>query len=1097
MKKLLFLIFCLTITFTGFSQKNFWEKSTLENYSPIQTIKRTTIPTKFEVFNLDLQSFKAELLLAPKREESALNSTVLLHFPNAQGEFETFRIYEASILHPDLQTQFPDIKSYVGIGIENTTAMVRFSTTMFGVHAMLFAADREVHYIDTYTADLNQYIVYSRKNIQQSSDFKCLVEDEMIEEIEGVHFSPRNSNTISSNTGIFRTYRLALASTVEYSQFHINQAGVGGGTLAQKNAAVLAAMNVTMTRVNGIYERDMSLTMQIVPTNTNIIFFLPEKPDTLDNNNVGNALLNQIQGVINTGIGFDNYDIGHVFSTGGGGVASLGSPCTTNKARGVTGSFAPVGDPFDIDYVAHEMGHQFGATHTQNNSCQRTAATAIEPGSASTIMGYAGICAPNVQNNSDAYFHVASLIQMDNFVAGTGNCSTNIDNNNDAPIILPIQDYTIPNSTPFVLEGNATDVNGSVLTYCWEQTDTGFAIQPPTATDEVNGPRFRSRNPSTSPNRFMPIMSTILTGATANTWEVVPSIAKTMNFSLLVRDNGFPNGGQTARTNMSVTTVANAGPFLVLTPNTNVSWVAGSNQTVTWDVAGTTGNGVDTPYVDIFLSTNGGTSFPILLASKVPNDGSETITVPNNVGTTNRIMVKGHKNIFLDVSNTNFSITTPVSTMAIAFNGVEGEQNKSVCQGTNTIYNLSYQTFAGFSANTTFSATGNPFGTTVSFVPASASAQSTIQMQVTTNSLTPVGIHTIAVTATSGATTKTVNMYLEVVSGNFSLVTLNSPANAAVVEPSGVTFTWSADPNATLYTIQIASDASFTSIIEENEVATNSYTSSSLPNATTLYWRVSPGNNSCSGNNSSVFSFSTTFCATATSTNVPIAIPSSGTPTVNSTLTIPVIDNVVIQKVTVSLNITHSWINDLIVTLISPSGTQVQLMNRECNPNQGIPNAIATFDDGGVVLVCGTNPGVSGVIIPEQPLSALNGQNSQGVWTLRVQDVFNQDGGAINSWSIDICSENAPASIEDLSGLNFGLYPNPTKGNFSVAMNQVESEKIGIAVYDMRGRLIFEQSYPNNGSFNQEIQLVNPQAGVYLVKVSDGNNQETKRLIVE
>jgi subtilisin-like proprotein convertase family protein len=428
---------------------------------------------------------------------------------------------------------------------------------------------------------------------------------------------------------------------------------------------------------------------------------------------------------------------------------------------------------------------------------------------------------------------------------------------------------------------------------------------------------------------------------------------------------------------------------------------------------------------------------------------------------------------------------------------VEGEQNKSVCQGSNAIFNLDYQVFGGFNATTTFSATGNPTGTTVAFVPSSTSTPGNIQMQVTTNASAPIGLHTIAVTATSGSITKTVNMYLEIVSGNFATVTLSSPANAAVVEPSGVSFSWSADPNATIYTIQIASDPSFTTIVEENSVATNSYVSSNLPNATTLYWRVAPGNSACLGNYSSVFSFSTTFCGTAVSTDVPVVIPSSGTPTVNSTLTIPTEDNVTIQKVTVSLNISHSWINDLIVTLISPSGTQVQLLNRECNPNQGDSDAIATFDDNGIVLVCGENPAISGILIPEQPLSALNGQNSQGVWTLRVQDTFNQDGGAINSWSLDICSENAPASIEDLIGFDFGLYPNPTKGNFTVAMNQVESEKIGVAVYDMRGRLIFEQSYANNGTFNQEIQLVNPQVGVYLVKVSDGNNQETKRLIVE
>lgn len=1094
MKKTLFIVLFSLLFSISYAQKNFWEKIDETNLSPIQRVQRTTFPIDYDIYSLDLQNFKGELLKAPKRDKSNSLSNVILNFPNAEGELESFRIYEASVMHPDLQAQFTNIRSYVGIGTENKSAMVRFSVTLFGLHAMLFRADREVHYIDTYANDLTQYIIYSRKNIQPSSTFSCLVEDEVVEESKGVHFSPRNNFDISSNTGIFRTYRLAMACTIEYAQFHWQAAGMTAATPeATRKEAVLAAMNVSMTRINGIYERDMSLTMQLVPNNLDIIFITS---DNFNNTNA-NILINQSQTVIDGIIGSANYDIGHTVSTGGGGLAQLNSPCTNNKARGITGSFAPVGDPFDVDYVAHEMGHQFGATHTQNNSCQRSGATAVEPGSASTIMGYAGICSPNVQNNSDAYFHVLSLAQMDNFIAGTGNCSDNINNNNSAPVIQPIPNYTIPRSTAFVLEGNATDADGDALTYCWEQTDTGIATQPPTATDAANGPRFRSRNPSSSPNRYLPFMTTILSGGTSNTWEVVPSIAKTMNFALTVRDNATPNGGQTARANMSVTTVANAGPFVVTSPNTNVSWVAGTNQNVTWDVAGTTANGVDTPYVDIYLSTNGGTTFSILLASQVPNDGSEVITVPNSVGTNNRIMVKGHKNIFLDVSNTNFSITAPTSTMAIAFNGVEGEQNKSVCQGSNEVFNLDYQTFAGFSDTTTFSATGNPAGTTVSFTPASASSQGVIQMQVTTTASTPVGLYPITVTATAGAVTKTVNMYLDVVSGSFNVLTLNSPANTANVQPSGVSFEWAADLNASLYTIQIALDESFLTIFEEAVVVTNSYIASSLPNATTLYWRVSPGNSACLGVYSSPFSFTTTFCGTTASTNVPVVIPSTGTPTVNSTLTIPAVDDVIIQKITVSLNISHSWINDLIVTLISPTGTQVQLMNRECNPNQGDSNAVATFDDNGIVLVCGVSPAISGVILPEQPLSAINGQNSQGVWTLQVQDVFNQDGGAINSWSLTICSENAPASLADNIGLNFGLYPNPTKGNFTLAMNNLESEKIAVSVFDMRGRLIFEQSYSNNGSFNEEIQLVNPQAGVYLVKVSDGNNQETKRLIVE
>ena len=1094
MKKQIILLFALVCFIPSFAQKNFWNKNQSADLLT-QRMPRETMPKQFEVYSLDLVRFAAELSKTPKRESKNINSAVILSFPNAEGQFINYRIYEASVMHPDLQSQFENIKSYVGIGVENKTAMIRFSTTLFGVHAMLFSGNSDINYIDTHTRDLTNYIVYSRKDIQGSSAFNCLVKDDQTDHTNGVYYSPRNNNSTTSSNGLFRTYRLAIACTIEFAQFHWQAAGLTAATPeGTRKAVVLAAMNVSMTRVNGIYERDMSLTMQLVANNLDVIFITS---DNFNNNNAG-ILINQSQTVIDNIIGFENYDIGHTVSTGGGGLAQLNSPCSSSKARGITGLIAPVGDPFDVDYLAHEIGHQFGATHTFNNACDgnRSNSTAVEPGSGTTIMAYAGICAPNIQNNSDTHFHAVSIAQMSNFISGGGNCATNVTGNNNIPVIQTIPNYIIPRNTAFVLEGNAIDADGDALTFCWEQTDNGISTQPPTATNTANGPRFRSRNPSANPNRFMPIMNTILTGATANTWEVVPSIETTMNFALTVRDNAVLDGGQTARANMTVSTVNAAGPFLVTVPNTMLSWIAGSNQTVTWNVAGTTENGINTPYVDIFMSI-GGLNFPILLASKVPNDGSEIITVPNNVGTTNRIMVKGHENIFLDVSNANFSITQPASTMAIAFNGVEGEQNKAVCQGNTAQYNLNYLTFSGFLGTTTFSVTGNPFGTAVSFLPASASTAGTIQMLVTTSTITPIGLYNLAVTATSGTTTKTVNMYLELVSGNFGIVSLNSPANQAVVEPSGVSFSWDADPNATLYTIQISTQPTFTTILEESVVTSTSFSSAILPNSTTLYWRVAPGNSSCSGAFSSIFSFTTIFCAVVTSPNIPIVIPSSGTSIVNSSLVTPAEENIVIEKVSVSLNISHTWINDLIVTLISPSGTQVQLMNRECNPSQGDENAVAIFDDNGIVLICGENPAISGTIIPTQSLAALNGQNSQGEWTLRVQDTFNQDGGSINSWSLSFCGQTPLSLVDETDVLNFALYPNPSSGRFTVQMNQVQSSQIDIAVYDLRGRLLYNQSYAHSGSFAEEIEIPNPQSGIYLVKISDGNRTETKKLIME
>lgn len=1093
-KKVLVLTIFLGIFSQGtFAQRILWQESNKEQFSILQLKERASTIQDYKVYRLDFDGIKDVLSQAPLRGHSV--SDVIVYFPNLSGEMEPYRVYEAPVLDAALGSQFPEIKSYVGQGVTRRSSVIRFSTTIFGFHGMIMSPQGTVM-IDPYTNDLNYYAVYPKNKAQTDRTFECLVEEVEKEEPQEVFFSPRNAYSIEANTGIFRTYRLALASTEEYSQYHINQAGVAGGTLAQRQGAVLAAMNVTMTRVNGIYERDMSLTMVIVPNNVNVIFLLPENPDSLNNNN-GGVLIGQIQAVINANIGFNNYDIGHVFSTGGGGIASLNSPCTNSKAQGVTGSPAPVGDPFDVDYVAHEMGHQYGATHTQNNNCQRTLATAVEPGSASTIMGYAGICAPNVQFNSDAYFHAVSMAQMDAFVAGTGNCSNNVPNNNTPPVISPIANYVIPISTPFVLPGNATDADNDSLTYCWEQTNNQASTQPPQSTN-TGGPNFRSLFPSASPNRFMPNMPTVLTGATANTWEVVPSVGRTMNFALTVRDNRTPLGGQTARANMQVTTVAAAGPFLVTSPNTPISWVAGSNQTVTWNVAGTTANGVDTPFVDIFLSTNGGTSFPILLASQVPNDGSEVITVPNITGSQNRIMVMGHGNIFFDVSNTNFSITAAPSSMAVAFNGVQGEQNKTVCKGQNTSFAINYSALAGFNANTTFAVTGQPAGVNVTFSPASVNASGVVTMNISNTANAAIGFYTLQVTATSGSQTSIVNYYLNV-AGDFSPVSLNAPANGATgISPNAVTFSWNAIPEATSYLVEIAADSGFNTLVASQSVTGTSFTASNLPVSSTVFWRVRPVNGPCVGDFSTVFSFNTIFCGAYASTNVPVTIPTFAT-TVQSTLVVPSIDNLVIENISVNINITHTWINDLIVTLISPTGTQVRLLNRLCANSSNFQNAVATFSSAGSPLVCNPQPAnaISGNVLPVDSLNALLGQNTQGTWTLRVQDAVNQDGGSINSWSITVCNQNPPLDVVSHDAFSFALYPNPSNGNFTILLPQGFGDSMDVNVYDIRGRKVYQKTYTTSSGVEQQVTLQGAQAGVYLVEVSDGTSKTTKRLIIE
>ena len=1084
-KRLLFSVLLYFFIFVSYSQNAFWRETSNDRLVAIPKSDRDAMPSEYKLFSLDFNAFISQLQFAPSRENSAIiTSNVIVQFPNADGIMESYRIYEASVMHPDLAARYPDIKSYVGKGIEDPTATIRFSTTIFGLHTMTTSGLKGTQYIDTYTKDLNNYIVYEKSKLSSSRERTCLVNEDSESRVAAQTTEP----SALIGDGTFRTYRLAMACTIEYAAFHVNAAGLAGGTLAQKKAAVLAAMNVSMTRINGVYETDMSLTMQLVATNDLVIFIDSDN----FNNTAAGTLINQSQTVIDANIGFANYDIGHTVSTGGGGLAQLFSPCSGSKARGITGSGAPVGDPFDIDYVAHEMGHQFGANHTQNNACNRNGATAIEPGSASTIMGYAGICAPNVQSNSDAHFQAISIAEMTAFVISGGNCGVNIANNNAAPVVNAGPDYTIPNNTAFILKGAATDSNGDALTYCWEQMNIEASTQPPLQT-ATNGPNFRSNPPTASPDRYMPTLSSVINNNLAPTWEVVPSVARTMNFALTVRDNRIPNGGQTGRDNMVVTTAA-VGPFLVNTPNTAVSWVAGTNQNVTWTVAGTTANNINAAFVDILLSTDGGFTYPILLASKVPNDGSETITVPNNPGTTNRIMVRGYNHIFYDLSNVNFTITAPTSSFGAAFSGVAEQQYKSACQGTSVSYNISYTALAGFSGATTFAAAGFPAGSTVTFAPTSITATGTVVMTISNTTTSPVGVSNIIVTATSGALTRTVPFYLELFSSNFPAMALTSPANNAQGQGTALNLTWAANPNASSYDVQVATNNTFTAIVSSGNVTTTSYSVSGLVPNTDYFWRVLPKNSICGdGTFSSPFTFKTGLiaCNTTASPNVPVVISATGAPTITSTLTIA--SGGVISDLNVLAQITHPWISDLTVSITSPAGTTVELISEQCNDSD---NMNATFDDAGVALVCGTNPAISGILIPSQALSAFNGESSTGTWTLTVSDGYNQDGGSLTSWSLNVCS-TAPLAVNENLFQDFAIYPNPNNGNFTVMFNTVSSENVNVDVYDMRGRQIYKNEFTNSGAFNQNINLDNVQAGVYLVLVTNGESKIVKRIIIE
>lgn len=678
MKKSTLSLVCLLLLSFGMQAQNaLWSKISPTDVQNRQKELRKNMPQDFNLYSLNTTALKNQLANAPERFSGTSN--VVIDLPTNNGQMQRFRVYEASVMEPALQAQHPNIRSYAAQGIDDPAAVARFSVTPFGVNVMISSPQYSTVYIDPYTKDKNTYIAYNINKLPADPNgFECLAEDNELINMP--------TDTRNADDGTLRTYRLALACTGEYAFYQwFTRAGIDPSEPdAVKKAAVLAAMNVTMTRVNGVYERDVAVTMVIIANNEDIIF-LNAATDPYTNND-GYTMLGQNQSTCDSVIGNANYDIGHVFSTGGGGIAGLRVPCRSGqKARGVTGSPTPFGDAFDIDYVAHEMGHQYGANHTQNNNCNRNNATAMEPGSASTIMGYAGICPPNVQSNSDDYFHAISIYEIWSYIKnGQGQCGAQSATNNLPPTADAGPDYTIPKSTPFILKGIASDPDGGdVLSHCWEQMDKQPAAMPPNNSSTV-GPMFRSIDPLASPNRFMPAIGTVLSGNTQNTWEVVPSVGRTMNFRYTVRDNAA-GGGSSASDNMVVTVDGASGPFVITSQNTATTWTIGNTETVTWDVAGTDVAPVDSPNVDIWFSTDNGQTYPVSVALNVPNTGSAVVNVPNLNTTTGRLMVISSNNIFFDVNNATITVDGVIGVEDFTFDNFSVYPNPS--SGT---FNLSF-----------------------------------------------------------------------------------------------------------------------------------------------------------------------------------------------------------------------------------------------------------------------------------------------------------------------------------------------------------------------------------------------------------------------
>jgi len=1000
MRSISILIFISIFTIPLFSQS--WTQ--VDQSSIPQRGKRNINPERFITAIVDDAAIKDILWTAPQelQFDPKSDQPTLINVMMADGSTDEFSIVQYQMMEPGLASRYDDIRTFHGLSTSNPVRRVRINYTVHGFRATITDESGQT-YIDHFQRkDKNHKIIYRRSDFAAHEDWDCLYKEEKSNAKEDKKSGSRSGDCV------FRSYRLSMTTTGEYSNYH------DAFSIAD-SALVMSAVVTTVDRVNDVFEQDLTMRLILIDSADNIFYYDPAT-DPFSGSSAG-SMISQNQTNTDAVIGSANYDLGHIISTGGSGLASLGVICANGfKARGVTGISVPEGDPFDIDYVAHEMGHQLGGNHTQNNSCNRNNSTAMEPGSASTIMGYAGICSPNVQNNSDAYFHAISVQEM-NAEITSNSCHEVISLSNVAPVANALTNKSIPHSTPFVLDVVATDGDGDVLTYNWEQMDNQVGTMPPQGTNTV-GPMFRSIFATEDSKRYFPNIAAVTTGTSVE-WEVLPTVNRNMDFRVTVRDNTFAPGC-TDEQDITLDVEGSAGPFLVTSQNTSTTWLESESVTITWDVSNTDAAPVSCSNVDILISYDSGLTYPTTMLSSTPNIGSAVASVPLGITTTARIMVKCSDNVFFNINDTDITINEGSPSFSINANPSSG----LVCDDLTIPFTLESTSILGYTG---------PITLTVSDLPAGASAS------IVTNPITPgnstsilidnldgqSGIFNVKITGVSGAITKEATYSLTVENATVGPI-LSSPSNGstgAIIDP---TLSWNSAPGSTNYEYEVSTLPNGGNVINTGNTASTSIViSPDLDLLTTYYWRVRSTNNCGVTPWSDEWTFETGTCIIKSASDLPISISSDGTPTITSSF------NILDKGIVTDLNIinligTHTYISDLNFTLTLPDGTSNTFWSDPCN-NQN--NFNINFDDEAANdnHPCPPTNGMS--YQPDNPLTVFDTKQIQGGWELSVFDDFDADGGELESWGVEICLDSyCDLTVDDSAFTN-------TFGTLNSALN--------------------------------------------------------------
>jgi len=949
-------------------------------------------------FSLDESSFRAEL---QKSYKYTYDQSVV-YFPDTRGQMMPFLVKEKSNFSPVLAAKFPRITAYSGVALNNPNVKVRFSLSPDGIEATI-QGDQQAGKttIRKLSRDAGSYMVYSKLDrIKTKNPFLCTtpVPDKAD---KSPKFSLRNENfsrTSFSDDSFLSKYKVAISASSQYSNYY-------GGTLE----GALAGINATLTGLNFIFETDLGITLELVDDNDLIVYIDVESDPYTDDLN---GLNGELQANLDSVIGADNYDIGHIFSSLGasmsGNAGAIGAACNdSNKGSGYSDWAFPEGGVF-TNLVAHEMGHQVGANHTFSMRTEGTG-TNVEPGSGTTIMSYAGITgSDDVAAEADDYYHYVSIQQGWAYLQSQA-CHVDTAVENSVPTVTAIPDYTVPVKTPFVLVGDATDADAKdVLSYTWEQVDSGLVTSDVFGPNNDQGANFRSLAPTASSTRYFPLLSSVISGdltqqnpTTASTWETLSNVPRELNFAFTARDNA-QGGGGVASELVKVTVVDNDGAFSVTSQGDGQLYLTGSTQTVTWRVAGTNIAPILAESVNINMSVDGGLTFPYVLAANVANDGSHPVTIPEVVTAAARVRVEPINNIFYSMNTLNFGLTRDDIVLTYS------ELDYSVCNNDSVSASLIYETSTAFTDTAIFSSLNAPSSLAVEFSPATATTHNTpVEVSFSAANNIVAGTYPVDVVAASDIRTQSVTFNVSAYSSLFSPVSLSLPVDQSVLEGLATKLEWQSQDNAVSYKVEVATDENFSAIVINSTVNTASMAVSGLQRETVHYWRVTPINSCGVADAGNVYSFTTPNLFQAQ--DLPVTIVSDVPNVIESTISIS--ESEVITDINVGVDITHSYVAELAVTLTSPSGTVSLLEIGTCYNDDGSsgPDINAIFDDQGSNLVCGSSsPVVSGTLkLPIGALGLFNDQSTQGDWVLSVTDIYSGDGGSLNNFTLAISTDGA------------------------------------------------------------------------------------------